>query len=36
MNELTFDSVCTDEITISLQDTHGQPFFSVYEIRCYT
>ena len=35
VNELTFETVCTDEITISLQDTHGQPFYSVYEIRCY-
>ena len=35
VNELHFDAIYTDEITISLQDTHGQPFYSVYEIRCY-
>ncbi len=35
VNELCFDSVCTDEITVSLNDTHGQPFYSVYDIRCY-
>lgn len=35
VNELCFDEICTDEITVSLQDTHGQPFYSVYEIRCY-
>ena len=34
-NELHFDRIFTDEITISLEDTHGQPFFSVYEVRCY-
>ena len=33
--ELHFDAIYTDEITISLLDTHGQPFFSIYEIRCY-
>lgn len=36
VNELCFDTVCTDEITISLQETHGQDFFSVYEVRCYS
>ena len=36
VNELHFDPVCTDEITISLLDTHGQDFFSVYEVRCYS
>lgn len=35
VNELRFEAICTDEIVISLQDTHGQPFYSVYEIRCY-
>lgn len=35
VNELNFEAICTDEITIALQDTHGQPFYSVYEIRCY-
>lgn len=35
VNELNFDEICTDEITISLEDTCGQPFFSVYEVRCY-
>ena len=35
VNELHFDPICTDEITISLLDTHGQDFFSVYEVRCY-
>lgn len=35
VNELNFDEICTDEITISLEDTFGQPFFSVYEVRCY-
>lgn len=35
VNELHFDAIYTDEITISLLDTHGQPFFSIYEIRCY-
>lgn len=35
VNELDFETVCTDEIVISLGDTHGQDFFSVYEIRCY-
>jgi hypothetical protein len=35
VNELHFDPVCTDEITVSLLDTHGQDFFSVYEVRCY-
>jgi hypothetical protein len=35
VNELRFDAIYTDEITISLQDTHGQPFYSLYEIRCY-
>ena len=35
VNELNFDAVSTDEIRILLQDTHGQPFYSVYEIRCY-
>ncbi len=35
VNELHFDPICTDEITISLLDTHGQDFYSVYEIRCY-
>ena len=35
VNELDFDAVYTDEITVSLEDTHGQPFYSVYEIRCY-
>ena len=35
VNELHFDAIRTDEITITLQDTHGQPFYSVYEIRCY-
>lgn len=35
VNELNFDGICTDEITISLEDTCGQPFFSVYEVRCY-
>lgn len=35
VNELDFETVCTDEIVISLRETHGQDFFSVYEIRCY-
>ena len=35
LNELNFPPVCTDEITIALRDTHGQDFFSVYEVRCY-
>ena len=35
VNELCFEPVFTDEITISLEETHGQPFYSVYEIRCY-
>ena len=35
LNELNFQPVCTDEITIVLRDTHGQDFFSVYEVRCY-
>jgi hypothetical protein len=35
VNELNFDEICTNEITISLEDTCGQPFFSVYEVRCY-
>lgn len=35
MNELHFEPICTDEITVSLLDTHGQDFFSVYEVRCY-
>ena len=35
VNELCFEPVCADEITIVLQDTHGQDFFSVYEVRCY-
>ena len=36
VNELDFETICTDEITVSLQQTHGQDFFSVYEIRCYS
>lgn len=36
MNTLCFDTVCTDQLMISLHDTHGQPFFSVYEIRCFS
>lgn len=35
VNEVNFEEVSTDEITISLLDTHGQPFYSVYEVRCY-
>ena len=35
VNELDFETVCTDEIAVSLGDTHGQDFFSIYEIRCY-
>lgn len=35
VNELRFPPVCTEEITVSLRDTHGQDFFSVYEVRCY-
>ena len=35
VNELSFDTVCTDEIVVSLRETHGQDFFSIYEIRCY-
>lgn len=35
MNELFFDAICTDELIISLEDTNGQPFYSVYEVRCY-
>lgn len=36
VNELDFAAICTDEITVALQQTHGQDFFSVYEIRCYS
>ena len=35
MNELRFEEISTDELTVSLLDTNGQDFFSVYEIRCY-
>ena len=35
VNEVNFEEVFTDELTISLLDTHGQPFYSVYEVRCY-
>ena len=35
VNDLNFDTICTDEIRIFMEDTHGQPFYSVYEIRCY-
>ena len=35
VNELSFDPVVTDRITVDLLETHGQEFFSVYEIRCY-
>jgi hypothetical protein len=35
VNELDFETVCTNELVISLRETHGQDFFSVYEIRCY-
>ena len=35
VNELAFEPVLTDEITICLEDTRGQDFFSIYEIRCY-
>ena len=35
VNELAFEPVMTDEITVVLRETHGQEFFSVYEIRCY-
>lgn len=35
VNELDFETICTNELVISLQDTHGQDFFSIYELRCY-
>ena len=35
VNELDFEEISTDELVISLGDTHGQDFFSIYEIRCY-
>ena len=36
VNELNFEAISTDELRIALLDTHGQPFYSVYEIRCYS
>ena len=36
VNTLEFDTVCTDQIVICPEDTHGQDFFSIYEIRCYS
>lgn len=35
VNELDFETIYTDELVISLRETHGQDFFSIYEIRCY-
>lgn len=35
VNELRFETICTDEITISLEDTCGQSFYSVYEVQCF-
>ena len=35
VNELDFEEISTDELVISLGNTHGQDFFSIYEIRCY-
>ena len=35
VNELSFEPINTDEIYMELKKTHGQPFYSVYEIRCY-
>lgn len=35
VNELRFETVKTDEITVEFRETHGQEFYSVYEIRCY-
>ena len=35
VNELSFEPINTDEIYVELKKTHGQPFYSVYEIRCY-
>ena len=35
VNELSFQPINTDEIYVELKKTHGQPFYSVYEIRCY-
>ena len=35
VNELDFETVCTDEVVICPKQTHGQDFFSIYEVRCY-
>ena len=35
VNELCFETVTTDNILVELKETHGQEFFSVYEIRGY-
>lgn len=35
VNELSFEPVNTDEIKVEFKETHGQQFFSVYEVRCY-
>lgn len=35
INELCFAPVNTDAIYVELKQTHGQEFFSIYEIRCY-
>ena len=35
VNELCFTSVITDTIMVEFGETHGQEFYSVYEIRCY-
>ena len=36
VNELEFAPVCTSDIVICPKQTHGQDFFSIYEIRCYS
>ena len=35
INELNFSTIETDEIIVEFKETHGQKFFSMYEIRCY-
>lgn len=35
VNELSFEPVRTDTLLIELKETHGQEFFTMYEIRCF-
>lgn len=34
VNEICFETIKTDEIIVEFHETHGQNFYSVYEIRC--